>query len=148
MVGKVLDAFQARVAELLAGTAARALSEDASLAVQMAAEPAAHQAGEPAAFYVGRTGDSVDHFVASILQSGFGSGGELAEIAVLQRVLKANSHPISSHAHPRGLLTNLALDLSLNMTTDIRTLVRILFAVTCVVPCFVSVSLSKLPCPP
>ena len=48
--------------------------------------------GEPVAFFVEHNGDSVDHFVGSILQTGFGTGGEAAEIKILNRLLQVNMH--------------------------------------------------------
>ena len=88
LLGKVLEAFQERADTLLGGAGCRALAEDSALAMQMAAEPAASRAGEPVAFFVGRSAEGIDHFVASILHSGFAKGGEAAELAILQRVLK------------------------------------------------------------
>ena len=48
------------------------------------------QAGEAVAFFVGRNGssDGVDAFVTSVLNAGFGSGGEAAQIEVLQRIFQ------------------------------------------------------------
>jgi len=40
------------------------------------------------AFFVDKTGEGVDQFVNSILRSGFGTGGEASEIAILKRVLQ------------------------------------------------------------
>ena len=91
ILGKVLEAFQERADTLLGGAACRALAEDPGVAIQMAAEPAATQAGQPVAFFVGRSAEGIDHFVASILQSGFAKGGEAAELAILQHVLKVST---------------------------------------------------------
>ena len=51
------------------------------------------QAGEPVAFFVGKNGssDGIDAFVTSVLNAGFGSGGEAAEIEVLQRIFQVRS---------------------------------------------------------
>ena len=65
------------------------------------------QAGEAVAFFVGRNGssDGVDSFVTSVLNAGFGSGGEAAQIEVLQRIFQVCMHKISlacSRKHARG----------------------------------------------
>ena len=48
------------------------------------------QAGEAVAFFVGRnfSSDGVDAFVTSVLNAGFGSSGEAAQIEVLQRIFQ------------------------------------------------------------
>lgn len=48
------------------------------------------QAGEAVAFFVGKngSGEGVDAFVTSALTAGFGSGGEAAQIEVLQRIFQ------------------------------------------------------------
>ena len=48
------------------------------------------QAGEAVAFFVGKNGssDGVDAFVTSVLNAGFGNGGEAAQIEVLQRIFQ------------------------------------------------------------
>ncbi len=48
------------------------------------------QAGEAVAFFVGKNGSSegVDAFVTSVLNAGFGNGGEAAQIEVLQRIFQ------------------------------------------------------------
>jgi hypothetical protein len=50
-------------------------------------------AGDVVAFFVDNCGEGVDQFVNSILQSGFGTGGEASEIAILQRVLQVPPPP-------------------------------------------------------
>lgn len=56
------------------------------------------QAGEPVAFFVGKNGssDGIDAFVTSVLNAGFGSGGEAAEIEVLQRIFQVCSAGLGS----------------------------------------------------
>lgn len=50
-------------------------------------------AGEAVAFFMDN-GEAKDHFLSSILQTGFGTGGEAAELAVLKRVLQVSLLPI------------------------------------------------------
>lgn len=40
------------------------------------------------AFFVENNGEGVDQFVGSILQTGFGTGGEAAELAIFNRILQ------------------------------------------------------------
>lgn len=89
---KVLTAFQAHINGLLGTATCKALSEDPALALQMALETAAAQAGDAATFFVSRNDESIDHFVASILQTRSGSE-EAAEIKILQRLLQVTSQP-------------------------------------------------------
>ena len=48
------------------------------------------------AFFVGKNGssDGIDAFVTSVLNAGFGSGGEAAEIEVSQRIFQVGSSGI------------------------------------------------------
>jgi hypothetical protein len=58
--------------------------------------PLQAQAGDAVAFFVGRNGssDGIDAFVAAILNAGFGTGGEAAEVDVLQRIFQVHYlHP-------------------------------------------------------
>ena len=50
------------------------------------------------AFFVGKNGssDGIDSCVASVLNAGFGSGGEAAEIEVSQRIFQVGRFPVSS----------------------------------------------------
>lgn len=60
------------------------------------------------AFFVGKNGssDGIDAFVTQVLTAGFGSGGEAAEIEVLQRIfqvlliLPLYRRPCESHSNP------------------------------------------------
>ena len=70
VLGRVLEAFQRRVAAALGGSAAGALAAGAPLARLMAAEAAAPQAGTAAAFFAGRAGDSAGAFVTEVVSSG------------------------------------------------------------------------------
>ena len=51
------------------------------------------QAGKPVAFFVSKNGasDGIDSWVASVLNAGFGTGGEAAEIEVLNRIAQVQS---------------------------------------------------------
>ncbi|CAL5223744.1 g6305 [Coccomyxa viridis] len=90
VLGQVLEAFQSRMTGLLGRCTCRALADNLQLAANMAKEPSAPQAGEAVAFFVGKNGssDGVDAFVTSALNAGFGSGGEAAQIEVLQRIFQ------------------------------------------------------------
>ena len=52
------------------------------------------------AFFVGKNGssDGIDAFVASVLNAGFGSGGEAAEIEVSQRIFQVGHSTVPSRS--------------------------------------------------
>ena len=85
MLGRVLEAFQARMATLLGSALCKGFADNPALALQMAAEPAAVLAGEPVAFFVGKPTDTSDSFVKGIVQSGFGGGDKSTENVVLMQ---------------------------------------------------------------
>lgn len=86
ILGRVLDTFQKRVNSLLRNSLARTFAENASFAQQMAAEPSALLLGKPVAFYVGKPTDTTDAFHKAIQQTGFGTGEEVAQVAVLSQL--------------------------------------------------------------
>ncbi|KAL3138889.1 hypothetical protein ABBQ32_005714 [Trebouxia sp. C0010 RCD-2024] len=86
ILGRVLDAFQARMGSLLGSSLCRGLAENPALALQMAAEPAALLASHPEAFFVGKANEPMEGFVKAVKQAGFGSGDDSSEIAVLTQL--------------------------------------------------------------
>ena len=92
VLGRVLEAFQARMNALLGSALCKGFAENPALALQMAAEPAAVHAGKPVAFFVGKATDTSDSFVKAIVQSGFGSGDSATETIVLQQFAQVFLH--------------------------------------------------------
>ncbi|KAK9815816.1 hypothetical protein WJX72_010122 [[Myrmecia] bisecta] len=124
ILGRVLDAFQARMLGLLGSSTCKTLAENAQLALYMANDASASLAGDPVAFFVGKTSDSVDAFVSSILSSGFSSGDDNVEADIFARILQ--ERPVSSEqllsisGGDSNRLTNLAaLSDSLDYIADV-----------------------------
>lgn len=86
ILGRVLDAFQARMGTLLGSTLCKGLAESPALALQMAAEPAALLASYPEAFSVGKANETMEGSVKAVKQAGFGSGDDSSETAVLMQL--------------------------------------------------------------
>lgn len=90
ILGRVLDAFQARINSLLGNSLSRGFAENASLALQMAAEPAALLLHDPIAFFVGKASETPDAFQKALAQAGgLGSGDEAAQTAILAQFSQA-----------------------------------------------------------
>ena len=83
ILGRILDAFQVRMSSLLGNSLSKGLAENPALALLMAAEPAALLASRPEAFFVGKASETTESFVKSIMQSGFGTGGEGIAVSIL-----------------------------------------------------------------
>ena len=92
ILGRVLEAFQARMGSLLGYALSKGFAENPAMALQMAAEPAAVLAGEPVAFFVGKATETTDSFVKAVMQSGFGSGDESTELIVLMQLAQVSVH--------------------------------------------------------
>ncbi|DBA83817.1 TPA: hypothetical protein ACH3X1_006340 [Trebouxia sp. C0004] len=86
ILGRVLEAFQARMGSLLGYALSKGFAENPAMALQMAAEPAAVLAGEPVAFFVGKATETTESFVKAVMQSGLGSGDESTETIVLMQL--------------------------------------------------------------
>ncbi|KAL0041964.1 hypothetical protein WJX79_010411 [Trebouxia sp. C0005] len=86
ILGRVLEAFQARMGSLLGYALSKGFAENPAMALQMAAEPAAILAGEPVAFFVGKATETTESFVKAVMQSGLGSGDESTETIVLMQL--------------------------------------------------------------
>ena len=86
ILGRVLDAFQARMGSLLGSSLCKGLAENPTLALQMAAEPTALLASYPEAFFVGKANEPMEGFVKAVKQAGFGSGDDSSETAVLTQL--------------------------------------------------------------
>lgn len=86
ILGRILDAFQARMGSVLGSCLSRGFAENPALALLMAAEPAAVLASRPEAFFVGKANETAESFVKAVMQSGFGSGDESTEMAVLTQL--------------------------------------------------------------
>jgi hypothetical protein len=95
ILGRVLDAFQARMGSLLGYALSKGFAENPAMALQMAAEPAAVLAGEPVAFFVGKATETTDSFVKAVMQSGLGSGDESTEAIVLMQLAQVSVHCMS-----------------------------------------------------
>lgn len=91
IVGRVLDAFQMRINSLLGNSLSRTFAENASLAQQMAAEPAALLLHSPVAFFLGKPTDTIDAFQKAVQQTGFGTGEEAAQVAVLMQLAQVQA---------------------------------------------------------
>ena len=92
ILGRVLEAFQARMGSLLGYALSKGYAENPAMALQMAAEPAAVLAGEPVAFFVGKATDTTESFVKALMQSGLGSGDESTETIVLMQLAQVSVH--------------------------------------------------------
>ncbi len=101
ILGRVLEAFQARMGSLLGYALSKGFAENPAMALQMAAEPAAVLAGEPVAFFVGKATETTDSFVKAVMQSGLGSGDESTESIVLMQLAQVSVH---LHVMVRSLL--------------------------------------------
>ncbi len=99
VLARVLDAFQARMAAALGGSAVQGLAGNAALARLMAAEPAAGQAGDPVAFFAGRGGDSIDAFVTEVVNAG---GLWVPDRFCRSRNLAFPRHPVALFAGRTG----------------------------------------------
>ena len=100
ILGRVLDAFQVRMASLLGSSLSKDLAENTALALQMAAEPAALLATYPQAFFVGKANETMEGFVKAVAQAGFGSGDDTSKTAVLAQlaqVCRLTATPSSAH---------------------------------------------------
>ena len=86
ILGRVLDAFQARISSCAGNSLSRGLAENPALALLMASEPAALLATHPAAFFAAKASDTMEGFVKTVMQNGFGTGDESTEIAVLTQI--------------------------------------------------------------
>ena len=90
ILGRVLEAFQARMGMLLGYALSKGFAENPAMALQMAAEPAAVLAGEPVAFFVGKATETTESFVKAVMQSGLGSGDESTETIVLMQLAQVS----------------------------------------------------------
>jgi len=90
ILGRVLEAFQARMGSLLGYALSKGFAENPAMALQMAAEPAAILAGEPVAFFVGKATETTESFVKAVMQSGLGSGDESTESIVLMQLAQVS----------------------------------------------------------
>eukprot|EP00891_Asterochloris_glomerata_P001517 jgi/Astpho2/1517/Aster-x0065 len=96
---------------LLAGSLVDSLVKSPVIAALMASEAAALLAGEPVAFFAGKATDSVEPFVMGLLEKGFGTGEEAAEVEVLQKLLQERPirpEQLLSEGSTAHRLTNLA----------------------------------------
>lgn len=90
ILGRVLEAFQARMGSLLEYALSKGFAENPAMALQMAAEPAAILAGELVAFFVGKATETTESFVKAVMQSGLGSGDESTETIVLMQLAQVS----------------------------------------------------------